>query len=186
MGVAAVDGDLLRHAVATNGLGEKAEGGLGIPVFRQQKVNRLALCIDSPIQVAPRSLDLDRGLVHPLAAPHGALAAVTGLFPWGAVFDHPALDRRVVDGDPAFFQELFHLAIAQGIRHIPSHACEDHLRWEMGPLETHRPRLSPPLFTLSHRRRSYLKSPRMKTCDGTYDNAISNPRCSISMVHLLP
>src|SRR5262249_53319637 len=85
-----------------------------------------------PIQLAPRSLDRGRGLVHPPGARHGALAAVKGLFQWGAVFDHPALERRVVDGDPAFFQELFHLAIAQGIRHIPSHAREDHLRWEMG------------------------------------------------------
>src|SRR5215813_7386947 len=167
LGVAAVDRDLLRHAGATNGLGEKASGGLGIPVLRQQKVDRLPGCIDGAIQIAPLACHADVGLVHAPAAPHGALAAVKGLCQWGAVFDHPALDRRVVDGDPAFFQALFHLAIAQGIRHIPSPACEDHLRWEMGPLETHRHRLSPPLFTLSHRGRSYLKSPRMKTCDRT-------------------
>src|SRR5215831_18921607 len=167
LGVAAVDRDLLRHAGATNGLGEKASGGLGIPVLRQQKVDRLPGCIDGAIQMAPLAFHADVGLVHAPAAPHRALAAVKGLFPWGAVFDHPALDRRGVAGDPAFFQELFPLAIAQGIRHIPAHACEDHLRWEMGPLKTHRPRLSPPLLTLSHRRRSYLKSPRMKTCDRT-------------------
>src|SRR5262245_18531572 len=137
-------------------------------MLRQQKVNRLPGFIHGATQIAPLPFHADVGLVHAPAAPHGALAAVKGLFQWGAVFDHPALDRRMVDGDPAFLQELFHLAIAQGIRHIPSHACEDNLRWEMGPLKTHRHRLSPLLFTLSHGGKSYLKSPQMKTCDRTF------------------
>src|SRR5215813_15050966 len=167
IGRTSVDGDRLGHPMAADRLGQEAFRGLLIALLRQQKVNRLAMLIHGAIEIAPLACHADVGLVHAPAAPHGALAAVKGLCQWGAVFDHPALDRRAVGGDPAFFQALFHLAIAQGIRHIPSPACEDHLRWEMGPLETHRHRLSPPLFTLSHRGRSYLKSPRMKTCDRT-------------------
>ena len=73
------------------------------------------------------------------------------LFQLGTVFDDPALDRRVVDVDPTFLHEFFDMAIAQGIRHIPAHAHQNDILREMGPLEAHRHRRSPSLFTLSHR-----------------------------------
>jgi hypothetical protein len=53
MGVTAVNGHLLRHTVAANRLLQKPSGRLLIPVLREQKINRLALRIDSPIEIAP-------------------------------------------------------------------------------------------------------------------------------------
>ena len=53
IGVAAVDGDRLGETVAADGLFQKPERGLFIPVLRQEKVNRLALLIDRSIQIPP-------------------------------------------------------------------------------------------------------------------------------------
>jgi hypothetical protein len=72
---------------------------------------------------------------------------------WG-VFQNPAVDGRMVDRHAAFLHHLLQVAIAQGIRHIPSHARQDNISLEMGPLKAHHDR-SPPLRTLGRRGRSY-------------------------------
>jgi hypothetical protein len=46
------------------------------------------------------------------------------------------------------------MCVAQGIRHIPSHARQDDISLEMNPLKAHHDR-SPPLCTLGHSGRSY-------------------------------
>ena len=48
------------------GIAEKALGGLGIAGCTQQKVNGMALSIDSPVEVIPRVLDVDAGLIEPV------------------------------------------------------------------------------------------------------------------------
>src|SRR5262245_11202282 len=63
---------------------------------------------------------------------------------------------------PTFFHESFDMARAQRIRHIPPHAHENDLLWEVGPLEAHRHRRSPSLCTIDDRERAYPKSPHMK------------------------
>src|SRR6266849_2017371 len=88
--------------------------------------------------------DLDIRLVHAPSDPHRALPAVERLFQLGTVFHDPALDGRVVDRHPALLQEFFDMTVAQGIRHIPAHAHQDDIQWEMGPFETDRHRLVPP------------------------------------------
>ena len=133
-----IDGDLLGHTVAANGLGEEAFRSLLVALFGQQEINRLACLIHGTIEVIPVTFDLDVGLVHPPTDPHRALTPVERLFQQGTVFHDPALDRRVVDRDPTLFQEFFDMTVAQGIRHIPAHAHEDDIRWEMGPFETDR------------------------------------------------
>jgi hypothetical protein len=63
--------------------------------------------------------------------------------------------------DPTFAHEFFDVARAQRVGDIPADACQNDILWEMGPLKAHRHRLSPSVFTLSHRGRSYLKWPQM-------------------------
>jgi hypothetical protein len=48
------------------GLAEKALGGLGIAGCTQQKVDGMAIRIDSPVEVIPLLLDFDVGLIDPV------------------------------------------------------------------------------------------------------------------------
>src|SRR4029434_1791207 len=88
--------------------------------------------------------------------------AMDSLVQLGPLLHYPALDGRVVDWHPALRHQFFHMPRAQGIRHIPAHAHENNILWKMGPLEAHGHRLSPSVFTLSHKGKSYRKWPPMK------------------------
>ena len=55
IGRAAVNGDLLRHAVAADRLGQEAFRGLLIALLREEKVNRLAVFVHGTIEVVPRT-----------------------------------------------------------------------------------------------------------------------------------
>src|SRR5918992_1936754 len=106
-----------------------------MPLLSEQKVNRLAVLIHGTMQIAPLPLNPNVGLIHPPAAPDGPLAAVERFFKRWAIFQDPAVDGRVIDGHPALLHQLFELAIAQRVRHVPPDACEDDVLREMGPLE---------------------------------------------------
>jgi hypothetical protein len=134
--LAPIDRDLRRHPMLANRLGEKPLGGALVPLFRQQKVDGLAHPIDGAIQVPPLTFHADVGLVHAPAAIHRSLPTLKGRFELWAVLQHPAVDGRVIDGHSTLLHELFDLAIAQGVRHVPPDAGEDDVLREMGPLET--------------------------------------------------
>ena len=104
IGRAAINGDLLRHAVAADRLGQEAFGRLLVALLREEEINRLAVFIDSAIEIAPLALDLNVGLVHPPADPHRSLATVQGFFEERAVFDHPPVNGRVIHVDPTLCQ----------------------------------------------------------------------------------
>ena len=110
--------------------------------------NRLAAC-SSPCAVSrtsmrwpvlstararvPVAFHLHGRLVQAPTDPPRALAAMKHRFQLGTVFDHSALDRRVVDRHPTLLQQCFDMPTAAGIRHRPAHAQEKDLGWEMGP-----------------------------------------------------
>src|SRR6266702_77639 len=75
-----IDGDLLWHAVAADGLGQKPLGGLLIALFGQQDIDGLAGLIHGAIEVIPLPFDLDIRLVHAPADPHRTLPAMKCLF----------------------------------------------------------------------------------------------------------
>src|SRR5262245_64103591 len=72
----AVDGDLLRYAVAADRFGQEAFRGLLVALLREQKVNRLAMLIHGAIEIAPLAFDPDVRLVQALAHPYRPLAVV--------------------------------------------------------------------------------------------------------------
>src|SRR5687767_14777397 len=76
--------------------------------------------------------------------------------------DDPPIHRGVIDVDPTFAHELFDVARTQWVSDIPADGCQHDILWEMGPLKAHSHRLSPSVFTLRHRGRSYLTWPHMK------------------------
>jgi hypothetical protein len=57
IGLALVDSNSLRHAVAANPLGQEALGGMVVPSDGQQEVNCPASLIARPIQLFPQLAD---------------------------------------------------------------------------------------------------------------------------------
>jgi hypothetical protein len=112
IGVTAVNRDRFGEPVAADRLLQKPQCGLGVAVLGEQKVDRLAVLIDRPIQLAPLAFDLDVRLVHPPANPHRTLPAMKRFFQQGTVFHDPALDRRMVDRDPTLLHQFFDMPIA--------------------------------------------------------------------------
>src|SRR5215471_12511898 len=72
-----------------------------------------------------------------------------------------AMECGVVDRYAALLHEFFHMSIAQGVGHVPSHTHENDVLWEMGSLEADRHHRSPSLRTIGHRERPKHKSPQM-------------------------
>jgi site-specific DNA recombinase len=156
LGLAPINGDLLRHPMPADRLAEEARGGLLISVGGEEEVNGLSHLIDSAIEVAPLPFDLDVRLIHPPTDPHRPLAAVERGFELGTILHHPTVDGGVVDRHTALLHQLFDMTRAQGIGDIPPHTGQDNILREMGPLEAHHA-LSPSRLTLGHRGRSYLR-----------------------------
>src|SRR5262245_4450045 len=173
IGRAAINGDLLWHAVAADRLGQKAFGRLLVAFLREEKVNRLSHFIDSTIEIAPLALHLDVGLIHPPTDPHGTLPAVECLLQLWAILDDPPVNRGVIHLHAPFLHEFLDVACAQRVRYIPAAPHENDLFREMGPLKTDRHRLAPSGITVGQRGRSYCKSPQMKICDKTTTSLLS-------------
>jgi len=76
IGRTTVNGDLLRHAVAADRLGQAPLGGLLIALCRQQEIDGLAGLIHRTIEGIPVAFDLDVGLIHAPTDPHRPLAPV--------------------------------------------------------------------------------------------------------------
>src|SRR6266571_5381050 len=94
IGRTAIDGDLLRHAVAADRLREEPLGGWLIALLCQQEINGLTGLIDRAIEVIPLTFDLDVGLVHPPTDQDRTLATMECLFQLGAVFQVVSLNVR--------------------------------------------------------------------------------------------
>ncbi len=92
--------------MAADGLGQEVQGRPLVPVLRVEKVNGLAALIHGTIQIVPLAFKPNIRLVHPPAAPDGALAAVEGRFELRAIFQDPAVDRRMIDRHPALLDAV--------------------------------------------------------------------------------
>ena len=67
VGAALVDGDFPGHAVQTDGALQKAPRRSTVSRGTEQKVDRVAVSVDGPVQVLPLAGDLDVSLVQGLA-----------------------------------------------------------------------------------------------------------------------
>src|SRR5439155_3959553 len=162
-----IDGDLLRHAMTTDRLGEKPLGRVLVPLLREEEIDGLALLLHRAIQRAPLPLSLARRLIHPPTDPDRPLVAVKRLLQLRTVLDDPPVDRGVIDLHPAFFHECFDMPRAQRVGDIPTDSPENDGWGEMRTFAADRHRRSPSCVILGYRGRSYPKSTQMKICDRT-------------------
>jgi hypothetical protein len=113
LGLAALDRNLLWHAVTTDRFLQKASCSRCIPVLREEKGNGLAVFVHCTRQIPPRALPFDLRLIHPPTHPHRLLAPRERGLQLGAVLDHPPVARGVIDLHPTFLHEFFDMARAQ-------------------------------------------------------------------------
>src|SRR5207244_2556204 len=121
--------------------------GLLVTLLREEEIDGLALFIHRAIQIAPLTLHLDVGFIHPPTDPDRPLVAVECLLQLRAVLHDPPVDRGVIDLHPAFLHEFFDVACAQWVRYVPADPHENDLFGEMRPFETDCHRRSPQLAT---------------------------------------
>jgi hypothetical protein len=94
------------------GLAEEARGGLGITGCTQQKVDGLALRVYSSVKGIPLLLDLDVRLIDAVGVVRRGEIGATALVELRSIALHPPKHGGVIDGDPAFPQQLFDITIA--------------------------------------------------------------------------
>jgi len=82
------------------------------------------------VDIAPPTGHLDVGLVYPPAVPDTVSARACRLCQQRREALHPAEDADVVDSDPAFGQQLFHVPIGEPVPEVPPDRHQDHLRRE--------------------------------------------------------
>src|SRR4051794_10768009 len=116
-------------------LAEEPLGGRGIPLGREQEVDRLAAAVDRLIEVSPAALHLDGCLIDlPRAVARPQMGSDPLLQLRGISLD-PTEDGRVVHRDTAVLQHQFEITVADWEHQVPAHGPEDHLGRELPAFE---------------------------------------------------
>jgi hypothetical protein len=137
-------------AMTTDGLGQTLLRGGLVTLLGAQTVNRLAVLVDGPGQIAPRTLHFYRGLIETPAHPHGTRAPRAGCVALGALLADPAVNGRLIPRHPTGFHEFFDVVCAQRLGHIPTAPHANDLFGKVRPLETDRHRLAPSWFPVDY------------------------------------
>ena len=77
--------------------------------------------------IGPSTGDLDVGLVDEPPVAAGVPGRAGGVDEFRCEGLHPALDRHVVDLNPAFGEQFLHIAVGQAVSQIPAHRDRDDL-----------------------------------------------------------
>jgi len=94
---------------------EEAFGGLGIAPRTQEKLQGVALRVDSTIVVHPGFSDFDGGLIHFPGVSEGFQMRSASLLQFGGIALNPPIDRGVIDAESTLGHHLFEVPIAERI-----------------------------------------------------------------------
>src|SRR3954452_16564232 len=119
----------------TQRLAEEALGRRGIPLGREQKVDRLAAAVHGTIEVSPTPLHLDVCLINPPRAVAPVQVRPDPLLQLWRIGLDPAEDGRVVPLDATVLEHQLEIAVADWEHQIPAHSPQDHLGRELPAFE---------------------------------------------------
>src|SRR5262245_13687156 len=108
--------------------------GGGVSRGTQQKVQGLALGIDSAVEVMPYFLDLDVGFVHAIRIIRRLEMGATAAVELRGIALHPAKHGRVIDRETPLAHQFLDIAVAQSIAQIPPHTTHNDFRLKVTPL----------------------------------------------------
>jgi hypothetical protein len=124
IGSAFVDVNQARFAIRANGFIQKTSGCLLIAPGREEEVDSLALLVDDAIQVFLLAFDFDIRLVEPPAIPSPFLVFAKRLLDSRRKINNPTLNGTVVYSVATLLHQLFQIAIAERIGHVPAHVLQ--------------------------------------------------------------
>ena len=90
----------------------------------------LACLVDRPTDVAPTAGDLDVGRIDLPVVADRMPAGPGGLGQQRREPLHPAVDRDVIDLDPALGEQLLDIAVRQAEAQVPADRQHDHVGWK--------------------------------------------------------
>ncbi len=93
----------------------------------EQEVHRLAVLVDSPVEIIPLALNVDIRFVHTPGGIHRPCEAVPSLLEFRHVTDHPPMNRRVRHDDAPLRLHRHQIPVAQPVSDVPAHALFDDL-----------------------------------------------------------
>jgi hypothetical protein len=116
-------------------LEEEAFGGLGIPCRTQEKLQRVPLRIDRPVEVHPGFSDFDVGFIHFPGIVAGFQVRPTAFVELWGVSLYPTIDGGMIDRESALDHHLFQVTVAERIPEVPTDAQENDLGFKVTPFE---------------------------------------------------
>jgi hypothetical protein len=90
-------------------------------IWAEQKIHRLAMLVDSPIEIIPLALDLDVGFIDAPRIIHGSGEAVPALLKFRHIANNPAMNCGVRHANLAFSHHRHQISIAQPVGDVPNH-----------------------------------------------------------------
>src|SRR5450756_466556 len=125
---ALIDGHVLGCPVPLDCLFEEPVCRGLVAMRPQQEIDGVACLVNGTIQILPLAPNLDVCLVHAPTPADLAFGAPEGLLQYGQQFDRPAMDGRMIDGNPALGHHLLQIPKTQRVSDIPAHTKQNHVQ----------------------------------------------------------
>jgi hypothetical protein len=116
-------------------LAQEPFGGSEVSPLAEPELNRVAIAVDSPVQVHPSPADFDKCLIDMPLSGNGSLASMKLLQQQRRVMDGPAVYSSVIDGDAALGHHLLKISESQIVSQIPPHTEQNHRSIKMPALK---------------------------------------------------
>jgi hypothetical protein len=91
----------------------------------KQKIHRLAVLVDGPVEKIPLSANFDIRFIYAPGSIHGSCEAVPSLFELRYISNHPTMNRRVLHGNSPLGHHRHEISIAQPVGDVPADAQLD-------------------------------------------------------------
>jgi hypothetical protein len=172
-----VGGDLTRTPVGCQCALKERRGRRYVAALRDRAVDDLAVLVQGPVDVAPDTGNFHVGLVYepPVA---DSVTTRPGRIDQQRreALDAP-VDRDVINLDPTFGQEFFHVSIRQAITPVPADRLQDHLRWEAKASKRRSIKQRRNNTTMAHRNSPADLGPEPSTQQCCYDHVRRRQCC---------
>lgn len=103
--------------------------------LRWQEINRIAVFVVGPIQIAPLTPDFHVGFVDTNGTTVWFAEPAKPFFNQRGIGQNPTIDAAMINLEAALVEYWLHVAVAQRIAQVPGHRLNDQPRLELPALE---------------------------------------------------
>lgn len=114
---------------------KKRLGSFRVSCRTEKEIECVSLRIDGSVEIDSRPFHLDGGLIDPPGASGRLQIGMARPFQLRSIVLDPAVNRRMIDMQPAFPHHFFQITLAQRIAEVPTHAQENGVSLKMTPFE---------------------------------------------------